>query len=65
MNSNEPRRQENNICARSIKYNTCAYKSLLENYLQLSKSIFFKSVLLKLTKNLFTSVYHAEVIQFV
>ena len=32
------------------------HKSLLENHLQLSKSIFFKSVLSKLTKNLFTSV---------
>ena len=32
------------------------HKSLLENCLQLSKSIFLKSVLLKLTKKLFTSV---------
>ena len=55
MNSNEPRREENNIIfAHAVIQNT--HKSLLENYLQLSKSIFFKSVLLKLTKNPFTSV---------
>ena len=54
VNINEPTREENNIIFEHAEIQH-THKSLLENYLQLSKSTFFKSVLLKLTKNLFTS----------